>query len=52
MFRELEEQTGKSFCHEKGVTSFSRRTERTIFFVLTVGMMIWGIVEMIMARMN
>ena len=35
----------KGFRHEKGVTYFSKRTERTIFFILTIAMLCWGLVE-------
>lgn len=45
MFEQLEKNTGKNFHHEKGVTYFSRRTERTIFFIMTLAMLGWGIVE-------
>jgi len=33
----------KSFHHRKGVTYFSRKTERTLFFILTLVMLAWGI---------
>ena len=35
----------KGFHHEKGVTYFSKRTERTIFFILTIAMLFWGLYE-------
>lgn len=35
----------KGFSHEKGVTYFSKRTERTIFFILTIAMLGWGVAE-------
>ena len=37
----------KRFHQEKGITYFSRKTERTLFFVLTLGMLAWGILEML-----
>jgi len=33
----------KAFFHSKGVTYFDKKTERAIFFVLTILMLIWGI---------
>jgi hypothetical protein len=33
----------KAFFHSEGVTYFDKKTERTIFFVLTILMLIWGI---------
>jgi hypothetical protein len=35
----------KKFLTENGITHFSRTTERIIFFVLTVGMLLWLGVE-------
>lgn len=37
----------KGFVLEKGVIYFSKQTERRIFFVLTLLMLIWGIVDKI-----
>ena len=37
----------KTFHHEKGITYFSKKTERTLFFVLTLVMLVWGILEMV-----
>ena len=34
----------KPFVHEKGVTWFDKGTERRIFFILTMIMLVWGIV--------
>ena len=31
------------FHHHKGVTWFSRATERKVFFALTLAMLLWGI---------
>ena len=39
------EAPAKGIHHEKGVTYFSKRTERTIFFILTIVMLCWGLVE-------
>ena len=33
----------KRFFHSKGITYFDKNTERTIFFVLTILMLLWGI---------
>jgi len=33
----------KPFFHSNGITYFDRKTERTIFFVLTIIMLVWGI---------
>ncbi|WP_319543262.1 hypothetical protein [uncultured Pseudodesulfovibrio sp.] len=35
----------KTFVHEKGVTYFSKHTERRVLFVMTMAMLIWGVVE-------
>jgi len=37
----------KAFHQEKGITYFSRKTERTLFFVLTLVMLAWGVLEML-----
>jgi len=34
-----------AFVHEKGVTYFSKKTERRIFFVMTIAMLLWGIAD-------
>ena len=34
----------RRFVHEKGVTRFDKQTERHIFFILTMIMLVWGIV--------
>jgi hypothetical protein len=33
----------KAFFHSDGVTYFGKKTERTIFFILTIMMLLWGI---------
>ena len=33
----------KAFFYSKGVTYFTKKTERTLFFILTLIMLIWGI---------
>ncbi len=33
----------KHFMHKKGVTWFHKETERFIFFILTMIMLLWGI---------
>ncbi|MGE4291841.1 MAG: hypothetical protein AB7E32_06480 [Desulfovibrio sp.] len=35
----------KRFRYENGRLYFSKQTERSIFFVLTVVMLIWGVIE-------
>ncbi|MBW2010161.1 MAG: hypothetical protein JRG68_02075 [Deltaproteobacteria bacterium] len=37
----------KAVFHSKGITYFSKKTERTIFFIMTLLMLVWGIVEKI-----
>jgi len=43
--QELNEDNGKkkAFFYSKGVTHFTKKTERTLFFILTIIMLIWGI---------
>ena len=39
-----EDKPGKKvFFYSKGVTFFTKKTERTLFFILTLIMLIWGI---------
>ena len=33
----------KAFFYSKGVTFFTKKTERSLFFILTLIMLIWGI---------
>jgi len=33
----------KRLFHSNGITYFSKKTERTIFFILTILMLLWGI---------
>jgi len=33
----------KAFFYSKGVTYFSKKTERSLFFILTIIMLLWGI---------
>ena len=33
----------RTLFHSKGITYFSKKTERTIFFILTILMLLWGI---------
>ncbi|MBU4425552.1 MAG: hypothetical protein L6406_12090 [Desulfobacterales bacterium] len=33
----------KTLFYSKGVTYFSKKAERTFFFILTIIMLIWGI---------
>ena len=35
----------KAVFHWKGITYFDKKTERTIFFILTIIMLIWGLFE-------
>ena len=43
--QELNEDSGKkkAFFYSKGVTFFTKKTERNLFFILTIIMLIWGI---------
>jgi len=43
--QKLNEDNGKkkAFFYSKGVTFFTKKTERTLFFILTIIMLIWGI---------
>ena len=34
----------KKVLHSKGVTYFNKDTERAVFFILTLIMLVWGIV--------
>ncbi|MDZ7698007.1 MAG: hypothetical protein U5R49_14175 [Deltaproteobacteria bacterium] len=34
----------KAFFYSKGVTYFTKKTERTLFFILTLIMLVWGVV--------
>ena len=34
-----------TFVHKAGVTYFSKQTERRIFFLLTLAMLTWGVVD-------
>lgn len=38
---------GRSFCYKDGRLYFSRQMERRIFFIGTVLMLLWGILEKI-----
>jgi hypothetical protein len=33
----------KTFFYSKGVTYFTKKTERILFFILTLIMLIWGV---------
>ena len=41
----LDEDKGrkKAFFYSKGVTYFTKKTERTLFFILTIMMLIWAL---------
>ena len=43
----MEEEKDKTFHQGKGITYFSKKTERTLFFALTLAMLAWGILEML-----
>jgi hypothetical protein len=45
--KKMDEEKEKTLHHEKGITYFSKKTERTLFFVLTLVMLAWGILEML-----
>ena len=40
-----EKKRKKFFVHEKGVTYFTKQTERRVLFIMTMVMLIWGVVE-------
>lgn len=42
-----ERENERAFHHRKGITYFSRKTERKLFFALTLLMLAWGILEML-----
>lgn len=35
----------RPLLHEKGVTYFDKRMERSFFFFLTILMLVWGLIE-------
>ena len=39
----VDKRKKKVFFYSKGVTYFSKKTERNLFFILTIIMLIWGI---------
>ena len=45
--KKMDEEKEKTLHREKGITYFSKKTERTLFFVLTLAMLAWGILEML-----
>ena len=47
MQEDHEERHGKrrALFHSKGVTYFDKRTERTLFFILTLVFLLWGVIE-------
>ena len=45
--KKMDEEKEKTFYNQKGITYFSKKTERTLFFVLTLAMLAWGILEML-----
>ncbi|MBW1799253.1 MAG: hypothetical protein JRJ85_00855 [Deltaproteobacteria bacterium] len=44
MKEEIRKQKRKIW-HVNGVTYFDKKTERAVFFILTVAMLIWGILH-------
>jgi len=46
MERSIEERGNqRALFHSKGITHFDKKTERTFFFILTIMMLAWGLVE-------
>lgn len=43
MKKTYEKKVMKTLRHEEGVTYYSRETERRVFFILTIAMLIMGI---------
>lgn len=41
-----ENETRREVMHKNGVTYFTKRAERRVLFLMTLGMLIWGVVEM------
>ena len=37
----------RALFHSKGVTYFDKKTERTLFFILTLVFLLWGVIEKI-----
>jgi len=37
----------RALFHSKGITYFDKKTERALFFILTLVFLIWGLVEKI-----
>ena len=35
----------KTLLHSKGITYFDKKTERNFFFVSTIAILVWGILE-------
>ncbi|MCJ7593192.1 MAG: hypothetical protein MUO52_00285 [Desulfobacterales bacterium] len=35
----------RTLFHSKGVTYFEKKTERTLFFILTLVFLLWGVIE-------
>jgi hypothetical protein len=46
MDREKLIDRNKVFHHEGGITYFTKKTERTLFFILTLAMLFWGLLDM------
>lgn len=44
-FEAPREDGRKMVHHEKGVTYFTKRAERLVFFFLTLAMLAWGLVD-------
>jgi hypothetical protein len=42
---EAKESIEREFKHEDGVTYFTKRIERRVLFIMTVGMLLWGAIE-------
>ncbi len=39
------ESQERAFVHKKGVTYFTKQTERRVLFIMTLAMLLWGIVD-------
>ena len=44
---EEKDKKRRTLFHSKGVTYFDKKTERALFFILTLVFLIWGLVEKI-----
>ena len=46
-YDEEKDKKRRTLFHSKGVTYFEKKTERALFFILTLVFLLWGLVEKI-----